>query len=161
MSRKFIECSFLSFYLNFETIRPDICLENLLSVVLVKVAAECQTLLRGVNVCRISHSYCPIEVKSAYTEHQFVLWSNEQFRNNRCKEAPYLPYGHTQYFTRRKLQANIHKTEVILFTRRRPIPPSNSSFPTHWNSVEYTSPISRPSPWFQTSVYETPNLRHT
>ena len=40
-------------------------------------------------------------------------------------------------------------------------PSSTSSFPTHSNSVEYTSPISRPSPWFQTSVYETPNLRHT
>jgi len=29
------------------------------------------------------------------------------------------------------------------------------------NPEEFTSPISRSSPRFQTSVYETPNLRHT
>ena len=51
-----------------------------------------------------------------------------------------------RYFTKWKIQVNIHKTEAILFTRRQPIPPSTSSFPTQCNSVEYTSPISRPSP---------------
>jgi len=32
-----------------------------------------------------------------------------------------------RYFTRWKLQVNIHKTEAILFTRRRPVPPAPSN----------------------------------
>ena len=42
-----------------------------------------------------------------------------------------------RYFTRLKLQVNIHKTEAILFTRGRPIPPSPLLFQhtvIPWNS---------------------------
>jgi hypothetical protein len=63
-----------------------------------------------------------------------------------------------RYFTRWKLQVNIHKTEAILFTRRRPVPPA----PLHFqHTVILWNSQSRSSPRFQTSVYETPNLRHT
>ena len=55
-----------------------------------------------------------------------------------------------RYFTKWKLQVNIHKTEAILFTRRRPTAPSNTPLPTNYRLVEISCPISRSHTWLQT-----------